>query len=48
MVKKGHEINPDLQIGAMCAMVPFYPVLQSQKISWWRSKRCAIVTSSQM
>ncbi|MEZ8783830.1 6-phospho-beta-glucosidase [Vibrio splendidus] len=25
VVKKGHEINPDLQIGAMCAMVPFYP-----------------------
>ncbi|EDK31097.1 6-phospho-beta-glucosidase [Vibrionales bacterium SWAT-3] len=25
VVKKGHEINPELQIGAMCAMVPFYP-----------------------
>ncbi|MGR5323660.1 6-phospho-beta-glucosidase [Vibrio sp. DNB22_17_1] len=25
VVKKGHEINPDMQIGAMCAMVPFYP-----------------------
>ena len=25
VVKKGHEINPALQIGAMCAMVPFYP-----------------------
>lgn len=24
-VKKGHEINPDFQIGCMCAMVPFYP-----------------------
>lgn len=24
-VKKGHEINPDFQIGAMCAFVPFYP-----------------------
>ncbi|MFL7865653.1 6-phospho-beta-glucosidase [Vibrio cincinnatiensis] len=25
VVKKGHEINPDMKIGAMCAMVPFYP-----------------------
>ncbi len=25
VVKKGHEINPDFQIGAMCAFVPFYP-----------------------
>lgn len=24
-VKKGHEIDPDLQIGCMCAFVPFYP-----------------------
>ena len=24
-VKKGHEINPDFQIGCMCAFVPFYP-----------------------
>ena len=24
-VKKGHEIDPDLQIGCMCALVPFYP-----------------------
>ena len=24
-VKKGHEINPDFQIGAMCSFVPFYP-----------------------
>lgn len=24
-VKRGHEINPDFQIGCMCAMVPFYP-----------------------
>lgn len=24
-VKKGHEINPDLQIGCMCSFVPFYP-----------------------
>lgn len=25
VVKKGHEINPDFKIGAMCAMVPYYP-----------------------
>ncbi|MDO5784745.1 MAG: 6-phospho-beta-glucosidase [Eubacteriales bacterium] len=25
VVKKGHEINPDFQIGCMCAFVPFYP-----------------------
>ena len=25
VVKKGHEINPDFQIGAMCSFVPFYP-----------------------
>lgn len=25
VVKKGHEINPELKIGCMCAMVPFYP-----------------------
>lgn len=24
-VKKGHEINPDFQIGCMCSFVPFYP-----------------------
>ena len=24
-VKRGHEINPDFQIGCMCAMVPYYP-----------------------
>ncbi len=24
-VKKGHEINPDFQIGCMIAMVPYYP-----------------------
>lgn len=24
-VKKGHEINPELKIGCMCAFVPFYP-----------------------
>ena len=24
-VKKGHEINPEFQIGCMCAFVPFYP-----------------------
>lgn len=24
-VKKGHEINPDFQIGCMCAFVPYYP-----------------------
>lgn len=25
VVKQGHEINPDLKIGCMIAMVPFYP-----------------------
>ncbi|MGN0295239.1 MAG: 6-phospho-beta-glucosidase [Lachnospiraceae bacterium] len=25
VVKKGHEINPDMQIGCMCSFVPFYP-----------------------
>ena len=25
VVKKGHEINPDFQIGCMCSFVPFYP-----------------------
>lgn len=25
VVQKGHEINPDFQIGCMCAFVPFYP-----------------------
>ena len=25
VVKKGHEINPNFQIGCMCAMVPVYP-----------------------
>lgn len=25
VVKKGHEINPDMMIGCMCSMVPFYP-----------------------
>lgn len=25
VVKKGHEINPEFQIGCMCAFVPFYP-----------------------
>ncbi|WP_108649313.1 6-phospho-beta-glucosidase [Dongshaea marina] len=25
VVKQGHEINPELKIGCMCAMVPFYP-----------------------
>ncbi len=25
VVKKGHEINPSFQIGAMCSFVPFYP-----------------------
>lgn len=25
VVKKGHEINPDFQIGCMCAFVPVYP-----------------------
>lgn len=25
VVKKGHEINPDFQIGCMIAMVPYYP-----------------------
>ena len=24
VVKLGHEINPEMKIGAMCAMVPFY------------------------
>lgn len=24
-VQKGHEINPDFQIGCMCSFVPFYP-----------------------
>lgn len=24
-VKKGHEINPNFQIGCMCSFVPFYP-----------------------
>jgi len=24
-VKKGHEINPDFQIGCMCAFIPVYP-----------------------
>lgn len=24
-VKRGHEINPNFQIGCMCAFVPFYP-----------------------
>ena len=25
VVKKGHQINPDFQIGCMCSFVPFYP-----------------------
>lgn len=25
VVKMGHEINPDMKIGCMCAFVPFYP-----------------------
>lgn len=25
VVKKGHKINPDFQIGCMCSFVPFYP-----------------------
>ncbi|MFW2500821.1 6-phospho-beta-glucosidase [Clostridium diolis] len=25
VVKKGHEINPDFQIGCMCSFVPIYP-----------------------
>lgn len=25
VVKIGHDINPEMKIGAMCAMVPFYP-----------------------
>lgn len=25
VVKKGHEINPNFQIGCMCSYVPFYP-----------------------
>ena len=25
VVKKGHEINPEFQIGCMCSFVPFYP-----------------------
>lgn len=25
VVKKGHEIDPDLKIGCMCSFVPFYP-----------------------
>jgi len=25
VVKKGHEINPELKIGCMCAFVPYYP-----------------------
>ena len=25
VVKKGHEINPDFQIGCMCSFVPYYP-----------------------
>ncbi len=25
VVKQGHEINPDLKIGCMCAFVPYYP-----------------------
>ncbi|MCL9775324.1 6-phospho-beta-glucosidase [Vibrio methylphosphonaticus] len=25
VVSKGHDINPEMKIGAMCAMVPFYP-----------------------
>lgn len=25
VVQKGHEINPDFQIGCMCSFVPFYP-----------------------
>lgn len=25
VVKRGHEINPDFQIGCMCSFVPFYP-----------------------
>lgn len=25
VVKKGHEINPDFKIGAMCSFVPIYP-----------------------
>ena len=25
VVKKGHQINPDMMIGAMCSWVPFYP-----------------------
>lgn len=25
VVKKGHEINPDFQIGCMCSFIPYYP-----------------------
>ncbi|MDO4554877.1 MAG: 6-phospho-beta-glucosidase [Lachnospiraceae bacterium] len=25
VVKKGHQINPDMMIGAMCSWVPYYP-----------------------
>lgn len=25
VVKKGHEINPDFQIGCICSFIPYYP-----------------------